>query len=170
MNDPFELEQFIQRHYTTICTIALKFVGSSDIAQDIAQDVIAKFWENRKQYKTLDSVENYLFIMTRNQSLNFIRSVKRENDRYTQITPGEQDEPGILEKIIEEEANQILLHAIRQLPPQSERIIHLTLAGNNVKEIAELIGVSVNTIRTLKYSAIRKLREYFIARNYRAEF
>ena len=102
MNDPIELEQFIQKHYTTICTIALKFVGSSDIAQDIA--------------------------------------------------------------------HQILIHAIRQLPTQSERIILLTLAGNNVKEIAEIIGVSVNTVRTLKYGAIRKLREYFIARNYRSEF
>ena len=85
MNDPIELEQFIQKHYTTICTIALKFVGSSDIAQDIAQDVIVKFWENRKQYKTLDSVENFLFIMTRNESLNYIRSVKRENERYKQL-------------------------------------------------------------------------------------
>ncbi|WP_099294025.1 RNA polymerase sigma factor [Butyricimonas sp. Marseille-P3923] len=170
MSNSIELEQFIQRHYTTICTIALKFVGSSDIARDIAQDVIVKFWENRKQYKTLDSVENFLFIMTRNESLNYIRSVKRENDRYKQIYTGEQDDSDILDKIIEEEANQILIHAIRQLPPQSERIIHLTLAGNNVKEIAELIGVSINTVRTLKYGAIRKLREYFIARNYRAEF
>ena len=159
MKDPIELEQFIQKHYTTICTIALKFVGSSDIAQDIAQDVIVKFWENRKQYKTLDSVENFLFIMTRNESLNYIRSVKRENERYKQIYPGEHDNSGILERIIEEEANQILIHAIRQLPPHSERIILLTLAGNNVKEIAEIIGVSVNTVRTLKYGAIRKLPE-----------
>lgn len=67
MNNSVELEQFIQRHYTTICTIALKFVGSFDIAQDIAQDVIVKFWENRKQYRTLESVENFLFIMTRNR-------------------------------------------------------------------------------------------------------
>ena len=54
--------------------------------------------------------------------------------------------------------------------PQSERIILLSLAGNNVKEIAEILAVSVNTVRTLKYGAIRKLREYFIARDYRAEF
>ncbi len=99
-----------------------------------------------------------------------IRSIKRENDRYKQIYPGEQDDSDILDKIIEEEANQILIHAIQQLPPQSERIILLTLAGNNVKEIAEILAVSVNTVRTLKYGAIRKLREYFIARDYRAEF
>ena len=132
MNNSVELEQFIQRHYTTICTIALKFVGSFDIAQDIAQDVIVKFWENRKQYRTLESVENFLFIMTRNESLNYIRSIKRENDRYKQIYPGEQDDSYILDKIIEEAANQILLPAIQQLPPQRARIILLSLAGNNV--------------------------------------
>ena len=58
----------------------------------------------------------------------------------------DRDDSDILDKIIEEEANQILIHAIQQLPPQSERIILLSLAGNNVKEIAEILDVSVNKL------------------------
>ena len=161
MDNSIELEQFIRKHYTSICTIALKFVGSTDIAQDITQDVIIKFWENRHQYTTLESVENFLFILTRNESLNYLRRTKRETIRYKQIHSESPQDYEILDKIIEEEANQILLQAIHRLPPQSERIITLSLAGNNVKEIAELLGVSVNTVRTLKYGAIRKLREFF---------
>ena len=164
MDNSTELELFIRKHYTSICTIALKFTGSTDVAQDIAQDVIIKFWENRHQYTTLNSVENFLFIMTKNESLNYLRKIKREANRYQQIYSETPQGYEIMDKIIEEEANQILIQAIHKLPPQSERIIKLTLAGNNVKEIAEMIGVSVNTVRTLKYSAIRKLREFFISR------
>lgn len=170
MDDFIELELFISKHYASICAVALKFVGSPDVAQDITQDIIVKFWENKQRYKNLESIESFLFIMTKNESLNYIRKIKRENDRYNQIYTGESEEPTILNQIIEEEANQILIQAIQQLPPQSERIIRLTLVGHNSKEVAEIIGVSVNTVRTLKYGAIRKLREYFISNNYRTEF
>ncbi len=157
-----EFELFIRKHYTSICTVALRFTGSNDIAQDIAQDVIIKFWENRHQYTNLESTENFLFIMAKNESLNYLRKIKRENNRYQQIYSESPQDYEIIDNIIEEEANHILIQAIHTLPPQSERIIKLSLAGNNVKEIAEIIGVSVNTVRTLKYGAIRKLRELFI--------
>ena len=64
--------------------------------------------------------------------------------------------------LIEEEINQILIHAIDLLPVQSARIMRLILSGYENKEIAKVMGVSVNTIKTLKYAAIRKLREYSI--------
>ena len=34
-----------------------------------------------------------------------------------------------------------------------------------LKQIAEKTGVSINTVKTLKYGGIRKLKEYFDARN-----
>ena len=68
--------------------------------------------------------------------------------------------------LIEEEINQILIHAIDLLPVQSARIMRLILSGYENKEIAKVMGVSVNTIKTLKYAAIRKLREYFNSNDY----
>ena len=55
----------------------------------------------------------------------------------------------------------MLQTAIGQLPEQSARIIRLALSGLENKEISRLLKVSVNTVKTLKYSAIRKLREHF---------
>ena len=42
--------------------------------------------------------------------------------------------------------------------------MRLVLSGYENKEIAQVIGVSVNTIKTLKYSAMKKLKEYLISR------
>lgn len=162
MADAEQLEAFIREHYVTIYTTALKFVGSRDCAQDIAQDIIVKFWENREKYQNLDSIKNFLFIITRNEALNYLRGLQRENLRHEQLYSETEQQYDLLDKIIEEESNQILLDAIGQLPPQSNRIIRLSLTGKNMKEIAETLNVSVNTVRTLYYGAIRKLREYFI--------
>ena len=73
----------------------------------------------------------------------------------------ESDDPQIFNLFVEEETNQMRQTAIGQLAELSARIIRLALSGLENKEISRLLKVSVNTVKTLKYSAIRKLREHF---------
>lgn len=61
MGEVLKLEVFIRKYYTTLCASALHYVNSPDIAQDIAQEVIIKFWENRKEHQNLTQIENFLF-------------------------------------------------------------------------------------------------------------
>ena len=44
-----------------MCAVALRFIGSPDIAQDITQEVIIKFWKNRKNYENIKSTDNFLY-------------------------------------------------------------------------------------------------------------
>ena len=118
-------------------------------------------WENQEKYNTIESIENFLFVSVKNEALNYLRGIERENNRYARLENPESEEPQIFNLFIEEETNQMLLTAIGQLPEQSARIIRLALSGLENKEISRLLDVSVNTVKTLKYSAIRKLREHF---------
>lgn len=161
-----ELTEFIRTHYASMYAVALKIAGSHDAAQDIIQDVITRFWQGRQKHATLDSVNNYLFIMVRNASLNYLRSRRREQVRYRKMEVEYQYEPDIFNILIEEEFNNLLMSAISKLPLQSARIIRLSLTGLDNREIAQLLGVSVNTVKTLKYGAIRRLREYFEKMNF----
>lgn len=109
----------------------------------------------------LDSIDDFLFIMIRNEAISHLRQVKHEKERYAKLPQDESEDPAILNILIEEESNQILVNGINQLPPQAALIMRLVLSGYDNKEIALLIDVSINTVKTLKYGAIRKLREYF---------
>lgn len=160
MEDYSALEKFIRDHYASLCAVASSFVDH-DTAQDITQDVLFKFWEKREKYVNLDSIDNFLFIMIRNEAISHLRQTKHERERYAKLPREESEEPAILQILIEEESNQILVNAINQLPPQAALIMRLVLSGYDNKEIARLIDVSINTVKTLKYGAIRKLREYF---------
>lgn len=164
MKEYAELEQFIRQHYSSLYATALKFVKSTDVAQDITQDIIIRFWEKQEQgaLKEIVSVENFLFIMVKNEALNYLRSLQRENLRYARLDQEAMEEPQIFNLLVEEETNEMLVNALRTLPEQSARIMRLALSGLENKEIARLLDVSVNTIKTLKYGAIRKLREYFL--------
>ena len=156
-----QLERFIRKHYAAIYAIALKFVKSPDDAQDIAQNVVVKLWENRDDLNDPQSAEDFLYIYTRNESLNFLRHAKRESERDERYAAESDTQYDLFETIVEEESNQLLRKAIQTLAPQSKRVILLELSGKGMGEIAQLMGVSINTVRTLKYNAIRRLREYF---------
>ena len=58
-----------------------------------------------------------------------------------------------------QETLRLLSFAISQLPPQTREIIQLGLEGNNNTEIADLLHISVNTVKSMKKSAYRRLRE-----------
>ena len=161
MKEYAELENFIRKHYAALYTSALKFVKSEAVAQDIVQEIIIRYWENQEKYNTIESIENFLFVSVKNEALNYLRGIERENNRYARLENPESEEPQIFNLFIEEETNQMLLTAIGQLPEQSAWIIRLALSGLENKEISRLLDVSVNTVKTLKYSAIRKLREHF---------
>ncbi len=58
-----------------------------------------------------------------------------------------------------QETLRLLRKAVEELLPQSRRIIELALKGNGNAEIAETLGISVNTVKTLMKSACRFLRD-----------
>ena len=146
--------------------VALHFVGSPDLAQDITQEIIIKFWKNKEKYLELESIDNFLYTMVKNEALNYLRGVRRENQRYDKLEIEEYEDPKVLNLLIAEDTNQALINAINTLPAQSARIMRLVLSGYENREIAQIIGISVNSIKTLKYGAIRKLREYFNSGDY----
>ncbi len=165
MKDYSKLEEFIRRHYTSLLAVANRFVDP-DTAQDITQNVIYKFIEKETLINQIENADSFLFTMVKNEAFAHFRAAKNENKRYEQLRPEEAEDSEILRILIEEESNQMLLNAIETLPPQTAHIIRLVLAGYDNKEIAVLVNVSINTVKTIKYSGIRKLREYFLSHKF----
>lgn len=68
----------------------------------------------------------------------------------------------ILDVMIEEEYYRQIHIAVNNLSPKRRKVILLSMEGLSNKKIAEKIGVSVNTVKTLKFKAYRCLREYLL--------
>lgn len=62
------------------------------------------------------------------------------------------------DNLIEQETYYLVYEAINQLAKQSKRIIFLSLRGYSNQEIADIMNISINTVRTLKQNAYKKLR------------
>ena len=164
MKDYTKLEKFIREHYASLRSVASRFVDP-DTAQDITQNVIYKFWEKKEHVDQIKDLDSFLFTMIKNEALTYLRSSKNETNKYSKIPLQEDEEtPEVLHIMIEEETNQILINAINQLPSQTAHIMRLVLSGYDNKEIAILVNISLNTVKTLKYGGIR--REYFLSHQF----
>lgn len=124
--------------------------------KDIVQEAFLRLWDKREEFSSIFSIRSYLYVTVRNLSLNHIRDHRKREiipDKLPEIPDQEWKS-----FILEEETVRLLYTAISSLPPQSSRIIQLTVQGLNNVEIATTLGISVNTTKTLKYNALKSLR------------
>jgi RNA polymerase sigma-70 factor (ECF subfamily) len=68
-------------------------------------------------------------------------------------------EQEFLNEVLRDETYRLLRDAIQNLSPKSGQIVELTLKGYTNIDIAEELGVSVNTVKTHKQRAYKALRE-----------
>ncbi|NPA37356.1 MAG: sigma-70 family RNA polymerase sigma factor [Chlorobi bacterium] len=148
---------FFKAFYPSLCLFVSKLSYGNDSFEDIAQEAFIFYWENHKPFQSIVLLKGYLYSVAKNKIFND-NKLKHIHNRILGETE-EETEKFIEEIIIEEETYRILYEAISNLPQQSRKIIELSLQGYKNKEIAEQLDVSVNTIKTLKRNAFRKLRE-----------
>lgn len=138
------------------------YVPDTRDREELAADVFVTLWNKRKERKKIKNIENYLFIIAKNSSLNHLRKTKTKYveaesetmDRFynTKFNP---------ESIfITRETIGILDDAINQLPTKTKAAFQLVrLNKMKYKDAAEVLGVSVKTIEKQVASAITKLKE-----------
>jgi RNA polymerase sigma-70 factor (ECF subfamily) len=62
------------------------------------------------------------------------------------------------DNVIEQETYLLIHNAIRNLSPQGQRVIELSLDGLKNQGIADQLGISLNTVKTIKFRAFKSLR------------
>lgn len=150
-------EHLFMSLYPGMCSIADRYLNDEIQSKDIVQEAFIKLWGKREEFQDIVSVKSYLYTAVRNLCLNYIR-----DHRKTMEIPGvlpDRAEPDFKSLIIEEEAIRALYAAIDRLPAQTSRVIRMSLKGLKNQAIAEELGISVNSVKTLKYNALHTLRK-----------
>lgn len=152
-----EYESLFRTYYPSMCAVAFRFVKDRAVAEDLVQEIFIRLWMKKKEYESIPNLKTFLYVAVKNLCFNYLRDRKDVIDYQDTAILNLEDH--FRSYLIEEETYRLIAEAIDRLPAQSARIIRLALEGKQNKEIAELLGVSVNTVKTLKYNAISVLRE-----------
>lgn len=153
--DARALKLFFDGFYPSACVYAIKFIKQSDVAEDIVQDAFVQFWRIRDRFTSVRKIRAFIYTTVRNACINHLKQKRTREDILNHAPIIDELSHELL---IEEETYRLLDAAIQQLPARTREIILLALEGHNNPEIAELLGVSINTIKTLKKNAYADLR------------
>lgn len=144
--------------YPTLVSFATRHSLDIMVSEDIAIESLHKAWEKRDQIKSASALKSFLFTSVHNKAINIYRN---DQNRKRILSEDINLETTQLFKdlLIEEEVSRLLNKAINELPKGSRDVIKLYMQGLSLPEIAEDLGVSVNTIKTQKSRGIKILRE-----------
>ena len=150
------------RFYQSICFYISKY-GIEDVeAEEIAQDSFLKLWDRRADFDNLQSILSFLYITSKNATLNLIDKKKRLVTRQENFLKEDESfiEMPISNQIIYTETLSILKQAISQLPDQCQSIINmLYVEGLSTQEISEKLGITASTIYNQKARGIELLKQ-----------
>jgi RNA polymerase sigma-70 factor (family 1) len=157
-----------KKYFTGLCLYAEHYVKDKQNAEEIVEDFFCHLWDNCQNLHIHSLLKSYLYRSVHNRCLNFIRSQKIRQEYATKREYVFSD-PELLENPSAEnsdlfayELEEQLRSAIDHLPEQCKSIFSLNRYENkSYQEIADNLGISVNTVKTQMARALHKLREEF---------
>lgn len=149
---------FYEIHYNSLCIFANRMLNDNEGAADIVQEVFVLLWKTRENIASPLHLKMYLYQAVRHKTINYIRLLKKENQlksEYLLLV----DDASFKDLVVEEEVHRMVAEEINHLSEEQRRVIMLHLAGNSNTEIAEEMNVSINTVKTHKARARKKLKK-----------
>ena len=156
-NDKY-FEYLFETQFERLMAFVCSYVGDEEAAKDIVQDAFLTLWNNRRKLDKSLSVKSYLFAIAQNYALNYLRhrKVVADNEEPLSHYLLQEDEPvENREKLL-----AALDEKLKELPPQQRTILEKCVIQNKkYKEVADELGISVNTVKTHLARALKYLRD-----------
>ena len=148
--------------YGKVFTFVLSLVKSKANAQDITQNIFMKLWKNRKNLEHIKSMDDYLFILSKNACMDYFRKASRKKEISTDVF-----DEFLLSRIVSSSEKRIdalsdieeLRHVIESLPSKRRDIFIMSrFDGLSNDEIASILGVSKKTVENQISLATKKIK------------
>ena len=151
------LQQAMQQYGEYCIRVAYFYVKDWAAAEEVVQDVFLAYAKNSEKFEQRSSLKTYLVKITVHKSHDYLRSWKRKWQQFTQVkTVTHSIET---EKVIDEE-KQTLVQGLLQLPIHyREALILYYYDDYNIPEIANILQVSENTVKTRLVRGRVKLKQ-----------
>ncbi|MCE7065479.1 RNA polymerase sigma-70 factor [Dyadobacter sp. CY326] len=155
------LELLFRRYYNPLCSHAVRFVYSKQIAEDLVSEVFFQFYRTRAYENITSSYTSYLFRSVRNECYTYMR---REFGKMASLEANEENTISTYHQQPDAEIhyNNLFLkvnEVIARLPMQCQKVFLLSRFENKkYHEIADELHISPKTVEVHISKALKHLR------------
>jgi len=134
----------------------------SDAAEDVVADVFCALWTNRTDLTVQGSLAAYLYVAVKHRSYDRLRQQRYQAAPEDHDASDAQPEAAYLQPdqlLAYQELIQHLLQRINQLPERTRQVFQLHRDGGlTYEDIADLLAISLNSVKTHMFRALRFLK------------
>lgn len=159
-------EQFYAANFPRVKNFARLLTKSEEDAEDIAQNIFLKLWTRPELWEEGESMNSYLYTVTRNEIFNLFKHQKIEQEYENKIVKAQligelcDEDTTLLEEIYYKEVLMLVELTLTQLPPRRKEVFEMSrLEGLSHKEIAEKLQIPLRTVEDHIYKTLTELRK-----------
>lgn len=131
-----------QKYHRYLYALALKYLKDTHLAEDAVQHVFVKLWESTREIHIEINLKNYLYTMTKNYILNFIRDHREMVSlNYVNAQVDVSGQEDIQQAMENRQMQDILYKGIEQLPPQKKEVCKRKLETDDSNQQLSLIHI-----------------------------
>ena len=162
-----QFEKLYLQQATKLIFYARKFVDDV-VAEDIVHDIFLKLWQKKPEIDFSNEDNPYLFRMVRNACYDFLKHKAVEKSfldkAFTELKIEELEWSDSHETFFEQEEKINAIYTIIDgLPPRCKEIfVKAYLEEQKHSDIATQLNISVRTVDTQVYKALKIIRDHLI--------
>ena len=163
--DKDAMQVLFARHNVRVFRFLLRIVDNDATAEDLVSEVFIDVWRHAGQFEARSQVTTWLLGIARHKALSALRrrSTEELDDDVIGFIEDPADNPEVA--VQKHETSAILLDCLRQLSPAHREIIDLVYYHDRtIDDVAEIIGVPQNTVKTRMFYARKRIAELMATR------
>lgn len=155
-------QRLMNRHKTLVYTLALRLVGNTQEAEEVAQDAFVKAFGALHKFEGKSKFSTWLYSITYKTAISHLRSQSNKKALYNNREPEDYDMRSShlpqFSKLKADQRQRFICQAIATLPKEEGTIITLFyLHELSLKEIVKVMKISLSNAKVKLHRARKKL-------------
>lgn len=149
-----------ENYFPKVLKFSRGFVKDADTAEDIAQSIFVRLWEKRALFTEVRDMDAYIYRMTRNEVLSYMRLFLSRYDMSADTDLSNRpDSSDPHNDLIASDLRLLIDMTVVAMPPQRRAIFRMSREeGLDNQEIADRLNIKKKTVENHLNLALRTLR------------
>lgn len=157
-----KLAVLFERHHVALYNFFLRLSGNRNASEDLVQDVFFRMLKYRYTYQSKSRYLIWMYQIARNAHIDHLRKQKDEVHLEDLWEEAASESPTPTEHMEQSEIAVLMRTALAKLPLKKREVLVLSRYQNlKYKEIAELLGCNIGTVKAHVHRALKELGKIY---------
>ncbi|MBR1410534.1 MAG: RNA polymerase sigma-70 factor [Prevotella sp.] len=163
LGDHDAFHRVFKEAYPKVYAFSLGFIKNADDAEDIAQTVFIRLWTKREVLASVNNLDSYLYVITKNTVLNHLASRKAFTVDISAVRDAGSNMASPQEQIEATDLQLLIDMVVSNMPPQRQAVYRMSREeGLTNDEIASRMGLQKKTVENHLNLALNEIRNAMV--------